>query len=211
VSRRLPATFDDSEAVGYMAKARILISSCLLGECVRYDGGHARADSRQLSRWREEGRLVPICPEVAGGLDVPRPPVEIDGGDGAEVLAGRARVIDAAGGDATEEFRAGAQQALRAAREGGAELAILKDGSPSCGSSYIYDGSFAGVRRTGRGVTTALLEEHGVAVFSESEIRCAATRLAEIEAESPELKADLDDGSSSTVGRDRKPAAGGSQ
>ncbi len=160
---------------------KILVSSCLLGERVRYDGAGARATSELLDRWRDEGRLVPFCPEVAGGLPVPRPPVEIDGAGGLAVLRGEARVVTRSGDETTTSFLAGARRALRAARDAGAPLAILKDGSPSCGSAYIYDGSFTAVRRPGQGVTTALLEENGVRVFSETQIREAGALLEQLE------------------------------
>ena len=155
-------------------RVRILISSCLLGERVRYDGAAAATASSMLDRWRDEGRLVPFCPEVAGGLPVPRPPAEVDGRDGRAVLDGQARVLTESGADVSAQFLAGARRALEAAREAGARLAILKDGSPSCGSSYIYDGGFQGVRRAGAGVTSALLERNGIRVFNEREIDQAA-------------------------------------
>lgn len=159
---------------------RILISSCLLGERVRYDGGEASVASGLLDRWREEGRLVPFCPEVAGGLPVPRPPAEISGRDGRAVLDGETGVVTESGDDVSAQFLGGARRALEAAREAGARLAILKDGSPSCGSSYVYDGRFRQMQRPGWGVTTALLERHGVRVFSETEIDRAAAWLAEL-------------------------------
>ena len=161
-----------------MPGARILISACLLGERVRYDGGEARAPSAILDRWRREGRLVPFCPEVAGGLPVPRPPAEITSGDGEAVLRSEARVADSMGADVTESFLEGARQALREARARGVRLAILKDGSPSCGTGYVYDGCFRGVRRPGRGVTAALLEENGIRVFSETQLAEAAAYLS---------------------------------
>ncbi len=166
-----------------LPEVRVLVSSCLLGERVRYDGGDAGTASPILERWRAEGRLVPFCPEVAGGLPVPRPPAEIDGRDGPLVLSGDAKVVDETGRDVTSQFLAGARQALQAARDAGARLAILKEGSPSCGSTYIYDGGFTRSRRTGRGVTTALLEQNGVRVFSENEIAQAAAYLSRLGAD----------------------------
>lgn len=160
---------------------KILVSSCLLGERVRYDGRGARAASSLLRRWREEGRLVPCCPEVAAGLPVPRPAVEIEGAGGLAVLRGEARVVARSGGEATTAFVGGARRALEAARDAGARLAILKDGSPSCGSAYIYDGSFTGARRPGQGVTAALLEHNGIRVFSETRIGEASDFLAKLE------------------------------
>jgi len=102
-----------------------------------------------------------------GGLPTPRPPAEIVGGDGDDVLEGRARVVSAAGEDVTAQFLAGAREALRLAGAVGAKAAILKERSPSCGSGAIYDGTFRGAVRAGQGVTAALLRRHGVQVFSE--------------------------------------------
>jgi uncharacterized protein YbbK (DUF523 family) len=159
----------------------ILVSACLLGEKVRYNGAAAPAGSEVLTRWMNEGRLVPFCPEVAGGLGVPRPAAEINGGDGAAVLEATALVLTREPRDVTANFLRGAELALAAARTHGARLAILKDGSPSCGSGSIYDGTFSGTKRPGQGVTATLLERHGIRVFSESEIAAAAAYLKELE------------------------------
>jgi uncharacterized protein YbbK (DUF523 family) len=163
-------------------KFRILVSACLIGEPVRYDGNHARRRSGVLEKWRREGRLLPVCPEVDGGLPVPRTRAEIVGGEGAGVLNGAASVLDADGRDVTEFFLTGARKALQAARDHNVRLAILKEGSPSCGSSAISDGSFSGTRKPGRGVTAALLERCGIRVLSESEMEEAAAFLADLEA-----------------------------
>lgn len=160
---------------------RILVSACLLGRPVRYDGTGRPSDDALLAQWREEGRLVPICPEVRGGLPVPRPAAEIHGGSGADVLDGRARVLTRDGGDVTGQFLDGARHALEEARSCGARIAILKEGSPSCGARRVHDGTFTGRKVPGTGVTTALLERHGVAVFAEDAIAAAAERLAELE------------------------------
>lgn len=149
---------------------KVLVSACLLGERVRYDGRDARCDDDVLARWAREGRLVPFCPEVAGGLGVPRPAAEIQGGDGADVLAGRAAVRDRAGRDLTSAFLQGAEGALAAARTAGARVAVLKDGSPSCGTAAIHDGTFAGARRPGPGVTAARLRAAGLLVFGEDDL-----------------------------------------
>ncbi len=160
---------------------RILVSACLLGSRVRYDGRAKTSDDEILARWREEGRLVPFCPEVQGGLPVPRPPAEIEGGaGGAAVLAGTARIRTPDGGDVTDAFLLGARRALAAATSSGARLAILKEGSPSCGSLRIYDGTFGGRTTPGRGVTTALLERSGIRVFGEDRIPEAAAYLARL-------------------------------
>ncbi|TLP56382.1 DUF523 domain-containing protein [Microbispora triticiradicis] len=157
---------------------RILVSACLLGRRVRYDGGAKTSDDDLLARWRAEGRLVPFCPEVEGGLPVPRPPAEIEGGaGGAAVLVGEARILTPDGADVTEAFLSGARQALAAARSSGVRIAILKEGSPSCGSLRIYDGTHRGRTTQGQGVTTALLELNGVRVFGEDRVPDAARYL----------------------------------
>src|SRR5688572_3379415 len=157
---------------------RVLVSACLLGERVRYDGADARSGSTILGTWLAEGRVVPFCPEVAGGLGVPRPPAEIQGDGGAAVLDGSARITTREGADVTDGFLRGARRALEAATAAGARVAVLKQGSPSCGSGAIHDGSFSGRRRPGQGVTAALLARHGIRVFSDREIDEAAAYLA---------------------------------
>jgi uncharacterized protein YbbK (DUF523 family) len=151
---------------------RVLVSACLLGEKVRYNGAAASSSSAQLARWISEGRVVPFCPEVAGGFGVPRPAAEIDG---------RGRIMTQAGADVTDGFLRGAQLALDAARAQNVRVAVLKDGSPSCASELIHDGSFSGRKRTGQGVTTALLERHGIRVFSDLRVDEAAAYLETIE------------------------------
>lgn len=149
---------------------RVLVSSCLLGQKVRYHGGDAQCESPILDRWLAEGRLVPTCPETAAGLTVPRSPAEIVGGDGGAVLRGEAMVGDRAGLDITAAFVRGARIALDEARAHGVRLAVLKDGSPSCATSYIYDGTFRGQRGAGQGVTAALVAQEGIRVFSERQL-----------------------------------------
>ncbi|WP_214412151.1 DUF523 domain-containing protein [Sphaerisporangium fuscum] len=162
---------------------RILVSSCLLGRPVRYDGRAKTVDDALLARWRDEGRLVPFCPEVTGGLPVPRPPAEIEGGaGGAAVLAGAARILTPAEDDVTPQFLAGARAALAMAESRGVRIALLKEGSPSCGSLQVHDGTFSGGRLPGAGVTTALLEAHGIRVFGEDRIPDAAAYLDRLEA-----------------------------
>ncbi|GAA2582821.1 DUF523 domain-containing protein [Actinomadura fulvescens] len=164
---------------------RILVSACLLGRPVRYDGAAKRVNDEIVERWRAEGRLVSFCPEVSGGLPVPRPPAEIVGGDGSAVLDGTATVRTDSGDDVTGAFLRGARLALEAARGAGARIAILKEGSPSCGTIRVYDGRFAGTLVPGHGVTTALLERAGIRVFNEDQIEAAAACLKELETPSP--------------------------
>jgi uncharacterized protein YbbK (DUF523 family) len=154
-----------------MARHKVLISACLVGERVRYHGGDSRIDHPVLERWYTEGRLVPLCPEVAGGLPTPRPAAEIT------VTAGGRRVFTAAGQDVTAPFRRGAENAAEACLANGVRVAILKDASPSCGSQFIHDGTFTGRTLEGQGITAARLRSAGVRVFSESEIDAAAAYL----------------------------------
>lgn len=156
---------------------KILVSRCLLGDAVRYDGG-AHGPFAQLQRWQAEGRIVPLCPEVAGGLPTPRPPAEIPGGQGAEVLSGVRRVLTATGEDVSTAFVRGAEIALALVRQHGIRIALLKARSPSCGNLENYDGSFSGVRVPGEGVTAAALRQAGVQVFSEEQLAEAAAALA---------------------------------
>ncbi|ROL92659.1 DUF523 domain-containing protein [Pseudomonas chlororaphis] len=156
---------------------KILVSRCLLGHRVRYDGG-ASGPFDQLASWQAEGWVVALCPEVAGGLPTPRAAAEIPGGQGGEVLDGLARVITSEGEDVSAEFLSGARQALELVREHGIRIAVLKANSPSCGNLLTYDGSFSGVKVSGEGVTAALLKRAGVQVFSELELAEAAAALA---------------------------------
>ena len=156
---------------------KVLVSACLLGQPVRYDG-RSSGHPDLLQRWQAEGRVVPLCPEVAGGLPTPRPPAEIPGGQGGEVLDGAAAVVTVAGEDVSAAFVAGAGQALALVRKHGIRVAVLKAGSPSCGNRLTYDGTFSGVKVPGEGVTTALLRREGVLVFSELELEQAQVALA---------------------------------
>lgn len=154
-----------------MMPTKILISACLLGRPVRYDGKGKLLADPLIERWKAEGRLVAYCPEQAGGLPTPRPPAEIEGGmNGEDVLAGLARVMEVTGGDVTEAFVKGGKKAVAFAREQGCDVAFLIDGSPSCGSGFIYDGSFSGTRHAGFGVTAALMRQAGIDVFSDREL-----------------------------------------
>jgi len=156
---------------------KILVSRCLLGHRVRYDGG-ASGPFDLLEQWIEEGRVVPLCPEVAGGLPTPRAAAEIPGGQGGEVLDGTAAVITTDGEDVSAQFLEGARQALELVQKHGIRVAVLKANSPSCGNLLTYDGTFSGTKVNGEGVTAALLRRHGVQVFNELELRQAAQALA---------------------------------
>jgi len=139
---------------------KVLVSACLVGEAVRYDGRAKTSASAVLRRWLDEGRVVPLCPEVAGGLTVPRPSAE---------LRDDGRVVTKDGRDVTEAFARGAQRALEEARAHGVTVAVLTEKSPSCGTHQVYDGCFTGTLRDGEGVTARLLRENGVKVFSDAQ------------------------------------------
>ena len=132
-----------------------LVSACLCGVACRYDGrASAVAASQELYR---SGLALTVCPEVDGGLPVPRPPCELRGG----------RAVTRDGDDRTPQFEAGAARALELALAHGIRLAVLKENSPSCGGTMIYDGTFSGRHVPGRGITAALLQRHGIRVCSE--------------------------------------------
>lgn len=136
----------------------ILVSACLLGVSCRYDGrskGHPLAEELL-----KKHTVIPVCPEISGGLPTPRPPAERQG-DG---------VFTESGADVTENYRRGAEEVLRLARLYGCTVAILKERSPACGSGQIYDGSFSHTLTDGFGVAAELLESSGVRVMGESEM-----------------------------------------
>ncbi|ABC89700.1 hypothetical conserved protein [Rhizobium etli CFN 42] len=160
-------------------QSKILVSACLMGHAVRYDGRAKPLLHPVIETWQAEGRLVTICPEMSAGMPVPRSPAEIAGAaTGEEVLAGRARVVELTGGDVTAAFLQAAENAVALARQTGCRYALLIDGSPSCGSGFIYDGTFSGRRQAGNGVTAAALKAAGVEVFSDGEIGQLIGRLA---------------------------------
>ncbi len=159
---------------------KILVSACLLGEKVRYDGSDC-CQHGLIEQWQREGRVVPLCPEMAGGLPAPRPPAEIEGGNAEAVLQGRRNIRRKDGVDVTDAFLQGAEKALAECWKYRIKIAVLKEGSPSCGTSRVHDGAFSGRKLTGQGLTTRLLARHGISVFSEKQMDEAARRLAELE------------------------------
>ncbi|MDQ8934347.1 DUF523 domain-containing protein [Acinetobacter rudis] len=146
---------------------KYLISACLLGQAVRYDGGHCLV--HELQQLLATGQAVAFCPEVAGGLSTPRLPAEIVAGHGQAVLAGQAKVLDSMGQDVTAAFILGAERCLALALQHQVTHVVLKANSPSCGSTHIYNGHFNGQKIEGQGVTAALLSQHGFQVMSEQE------------------------------------------
>lgn len=161
----------------------VLVSACLLGEAVRYDGADKRSDHPILQRWVREGRIVAICPEVAGGLPVPRPRAEIaSGAGGMNVLAGVAKVVDSDGRDVSAYFIRGARRALELAQSKNIHVAILKEGSPSCGTNVNFDGTFTGTKVPASGVTATQLRQAGIYVFNENQMAEADILLRKLEA-----------------------------
>lgn len=138
---------------------KILVSACLLGEACRYDGKSRPA--AHITELKKKHTLIPVCPEVMGGLPTPRPASEIQA-DGS--------LKNVEGADVTDEYRRGAETVLAIAREEWATVAILKEKSPACGKGRVYDGSFTRTLRDGDGVCAALLMENGIRVLGESEI-----------------------------------------
>lgn len=148
-------------------KSPILVSACLLGERCRYNG-----QGYQLPGFIESlqnYKVVPICPEVLGGLSVPRLPCELKDGDGNGVWQNTAGVFTESGLDRTAAFQAGARETLAIAEKVRAKMAILKDNSPSCACNQVYDGSFCHRKVDGVGVTTALLQKKGISVLTEQD------------------------------------------
>lgn len=160
-----PGMHSETDADGSL----ILVSACLLGVACRYDGQSCATAS--LIALASHGRVVPICPEVAGGLPTPRLPAEIEGAgqglDGHAVLAGRTRVMRSDGTDVTAHFFAGADAAYSLVQHLGLRRAILKANSPSCGAGHVYEGRFGGTLVPGDGVTAARLKRAGLEVFTE--------------------------------------------
>ena len=144
-----------------------LISACLAGQPVRYDGkAYEHAVIQRLIRQK---LAIAACPEMLGGLACPRAAAEISGGTAQDVLAGHAQVLTRDGADVTAAFISGAYQTLALAKKHHVQMAILKENSPSCGRNLIYDGSFSSKKLAGSGITAALLQLHGFQVISELE------------------------------------------
>ena len=135
----------------------LLVSACLLGFECKYSGGSNKLSDEEIAKLKNEYRLIPVCPETAGGLPVPRDPSERLGD----------KVVSSKGRDVTAEFVKGAETALYLAKRYGCKKALLKRNSPSCGGEFIYDGSFSGVLVPGEGVAAEMLKAAGIEVFGE--------------------------------------------
>lgn len=138
---------------------KIIVSACLIGEACRYDGKSKPCE--KVLRLAEKYELIPVCPEVFGGLSTPRPPSEMQK-DG--------RFINSEGEDVTANYRRGAEKTLAIAKENGCRLAVLKEKSPSCGVHSRYDGSFTRTLINDSGITASLLRENGITVMSEDDL-----------------------------------------
>jgi len=142
-------------------KEKILISRCLLGGNCKYNGGNNYTP--EVESLKERYELVPVCPEVLGGLPTPREPAERQGD----------RVVTRGGADVTAEYRLGAERTLAIAEGNGVTRAVLMERSPSCGCGSVYDGTFTGTLVPGSGVTAELLAAHGIEVMSPRGGACA--------------------------------------
>ena len=150
---------------------KILTSECLYGgRVVRYDGGEVPETHPTYLKWKEEGRLIPICPEVFGGLPTPRPDSQRQGD----------RVVACTGPDVTEEYTKGAVEAVRLAKENEVAFCIMKQDSPSCGSKFIYDGTFTDTKIPGQGLAVEMLRDAGFKVFAEEDMEEAEAYLASL-------------------------------
>jgi uncharacterized protein YbbK (DUF523 family) len=151
---------------------KILVSACLYGgEIVRYDGGDTTCLDPIFLKWKEEGRLISVCPEVFGGLPTPRPDSQRIG----------EKVMTGAGVDVTAAYTKGALEAKRLAEEHAVAFAIMKAHSPSCGSKMIYDGTFTDNIVAGQGMATEMVRNAGFKVFNEDDLEEAQAYLDALE------------------------------
>ena len=151
-----------------------IISACLCGVNCKYNGKN-NLNERCLKLFKE-GKAVLVCPEQLGGLTTPRKPVELDS-PAREVVEGSGKAIDSEGIDVTKQFLDGAYETLKIAKELGANKAILKEGSPSCGVNFVYDGTFKGNKIEGKGVTAYVLEQEGIEIFSDEDLEVNNSKL----------------------------------
>ncbi|MDH5560928.1 MAG: DUF523 domain-containing protein [Deltaproteobacteria bacterium] len=145
---------------------KILVSACLLGQRVRHDAEVILMDDPYIGKLAEMGLLVPFCPEVEGGMGVPREPLEIKG-DTFWRSGSVTRVLNIKGEDLTSVILKGAEAGLDLVRKEKIGYGLLKDLSPSCGHSEVFDGSFSSTKIKGKGALASLLEKQGVMLFTE--------------------------------------------
>lgn len=162
--------------------SKILVSACLIGQKVRFDAKDCLQSHPAFQQWIREGKVVAICPEMAGGLPTPRPPSEIEPGKNAQdVLNRKGAVLSIQGEDVSGEYIRGAEKALDLAKKNNIRVAILKARSPSCGSKQVYDGTHSKSLVDGMGVTAKLLSDNGIAVFDETEIDLALQAASQVD------------------------------
>ena len=138
-------------------KEKILVSACLMGVNCKYNGGNNY--NEKVMEYLKDKEIIPICPEIMGGLPTPRIPSEIINN----------KVINKDGIDVTENYKKGAEETLELAKRLGVTKALLKAKSPSCGYKKIYDGTFQDVLIDGNGITAALLLENGFEILTEKD------------------------------------------
>ncbi len=139
-------------------REKVLVSACLLGVNCKYDGHNNEND--KVLKYLEDKEIIPICPEIMGGLSTPRDPSERVG----------KKVYSNKGLDVTDKFTRGAEETLRLARKLNVHKAILKARSPSCGYQKIYDGTFNHQIIDGHGITAELLKKNGFEILTEEDI-----------------------------------------
>ena len=140
----------------------MIISACLVGVNCKYNGGNNK-DKKAYEIFKE-GKAVPVCPEVLGGMPIPRIPCEI------KKYSNKRKVINKKGKDQTQKFRIGAVKTLEIAMSIGAKKAIMKSKSPSCGFGKIYDGNFSDTLIKGNGITAELLFNNGIEIITENDL-----------------------------------------
>jgi len=170
---------------------KILISACFLGEKVRYDGNANTLTNEIIQKWRNENRLISLCPEVSGGLSTPRVAAEIQPDiisvqketptisfSEKDQLINKKEILTKEGENVTNAFYRGASNALELCIKHKIRFALLKEFSPSCGSVSIYDGSFTKTKIAGEGITAELLRTNQIEVFSENNLALLIRKLS---------------------------------
>lgn len=162
--------------MAFPANRRFLVSACLAGVNCTFRGLN-NLDYR-IKKLADNGVAIALCPEVFGGLGVPRENIELVGGDGSGVLDGKAAAVTASGRDVTKEVVDGCEKILNIIKKYNIKEAILKANSPTCGSAQIYDGTFSGKLKDGNGVLVAMLKRHGIRVMTEKEAQDGWDRIS---------------------------------
>ena len=148
---------------------RFLVSACLAGINCTFRGKNNLND--KIKTLADNGMAIALCPEVSALLGIPRENIELSGGDGNDLLDGKAKAISSDGRDLTKDIIAGAYKVLEEVRRYGIREAIMKSNSPTCGAGQIYDGTFSNTLKKGDGVLAALLKRNGIKIITEKEAR----------------------------------------